>query len=78
MVTSNSDTPKKNTPRGLNNIFSNVKRTKKLSQKQKKNWDRSATLKCENCGAPQEATDNFRCRYCGGQLVKSPEPTAEE
>ena len=65
-MTSSSDKPKKKA--GLGGIFGNVKRTKKLADKQaeKKAWRRSVTLTCPSCGGPQEVTigEETRCTYC--------------
>lgn len=70
-MTSSSDDSRK--PGGrLGGIFSNVRSTKKLVDRQAANheWKESLTLRCESCGAPQEATRDFVCQYCGGPLVR--------
>jgi rRNA maturation endonuclease Nob1 len=70
-MTSNSDGSTKGGGR-LGGIFSNVRSTKKLVDRQaeKREWKDSLTLRCESCGAPQEATRDFVCQYCGGPLVR--------
>ncbi len=32
----------------------------------------SVTLQCSRCGAPQEKTLEFTCRYCGTPYAKEP------
>lgn len=61
----------------LGGIFANVKRTAAMDPWAHLKWeDRNVTLRCAECGAPQQAALDFICAFCDKNIFGEPR-TAE-
>jgi hypothetical protein len=60
-------------PKGIGGIFANAVETNKQTPWANAKGETSVTLTCPACGAAQERTLDFTCRYCHASFAKKEE-----